>query len=436
VTDALTRTEERRAAVYALLGSLNELYPGPRTWTGSLVASSSKRGEVASQRVECQRCRGEGRVKRGTWFNCLTCGGSNVPGEARLGRGWLDVDAYTLAEVGSDRTGATTPRREVRCDVCGGWGKRSAYSREKPSRYAPLCEPCGGTGWVPMPVTIAPPGFSGKGSGAEHWVDAVKRRQDRLDERGSYRELRLALAWLERQDERRFRALWRLVVCEPWIERTAATQRWLDRIVDTRRALDSRRHPRALRHRSSSAQRRSASSVVPQRLRSFAVSPGGPSAGAIYARPPGLAACALRLEVVPRPCLGHARREGEGHGGSCDSGPLPRLRLDVAGEAMTASTGSRDERAQSPLRLHCPLAATGGRAPPGLARAARKKEGRSGTEERKPRSVAARPAARELATSTRRYGPCRGRPRRSARQPRSSLRPCTRKVPCSTSGLA
>src|SRR5207237_1276726 len=82
------------------------------------------------------------------------------------------------------------------------------------------------------PVTIAP-AASSNGAGPEHWVDALKRRQDRLDERGSFRELRLALAWLEREDERRFRVLWRLVVCEPWIERTGATQRLLDRIVDT-----------------------------------------------------------------------------------------------------------------------------------------------------------------------------------------------------------
>ena len=219
---------ERRAEVYALLASLNDLYPSPATSTGALVARSAVRGPSPSRRVACGACKGEGRTKRGgAWFNCMSCGGSNERNER--GRGWIDVDDYTLEPVGTAATG-TSPRRTVRCDVCGGYGRLSAYAREKPPRDARLCPACEGSGVAAVSVTIAP--TRDVAGSARHWLDAIDDRRRELGRRGSYAELAAALRWLEQEHERRFRALWRLVVCEPWIERTAYTHAWLDRTVD------------------------------------------------------------------------------------------------------------------------------------------------------------------------------------------------------------
>jgi hypothetical protein len=83
----VTRDEQ---AVVALLRSLYDWVPGPRTSTGAIVAKGALPGEVASAERDCPACDGKGRRReRGMEKACERC----------HGRGVLSVDAHTLREV-------------------------------------------------------------------------------------------------------------------------------------------------------------------------------------------------------------------------------------------------------------------------------------------------------------------------------------------------
>jgi hypothetical protein len=109
----VTALQRRCRRVLLLLGSLNDVLPGPSTWTGTLVRRSAKAGPGPSHRLPCVPCEGRGRVRDrfGRESQCLTCNGHGV----------IDVDSYTSEQV-STSTVLLTRSVTVRCDRCAGEG--------------------------------------------------------------------------------------------------------------------------------------------------------------------------------------------------------------------------------------------------------------------------------------------------------------------------
>lgn len=113
-------------SVALLLAFWREVSPGPRASDFGAAP-----GEVPSRRVECRECGGRGRSAR--LRPCQTC----------AGRGWIVVDDYTEAEVGTAETGTVVQTRRVFCDACGGLGAHGNGRR---------CRRCDGAGYLEVPV--------------------------------------------------------------------------------------------------------------------------------------------------------------------------------------------------------------------------------------------------------------------------------------------
>lgn len=109
----MTELQRRCRKVILLLGSLNDVLPGPSTWTGTLVRRAAKAGPGPSHRLRCVPCEGSGRVRDrfGRESQCPTCNGHGV----------IDVDGYTSEQV-STSTVLLTRTVTVRCDRCAGEG--------------------------------------------------------------------------------------------------------------------------------------------------------------------------------------------------------------------------------------------------------------------------------------------------------------------------
>jgi hypothetical protein len=253
---------ERIELVYALLRSLFDWVPGPKTSTGAIVARSAERGFAPTKQVPCPtctdpcepsghregcRCYGPGALKRGrSVIACARCGGGtcpvcdgsravkDAPCAACEGRGWkrgrgfLIVDRYEKKERSLNAptiANATKVRR--RCDRCGGHGRLSAYAAHKPAPSAPLCDLCMGSGHVDVDALL----YMDEGDDQSSDEDPLFAAQARQDRRGSYRELRRALAWLEGIDGRRRRKLIQYICHDEGWALSNRTREWLDETV-------------------------------------------------------------------------------------------------------------------------------------------------------------------------------------------------------------
>jgi hypothetical protein len=165
----------RLQSIRALLHTLDDWVPGPKTSTGALVQRSAVKGEAPSRRIPCPACDGKGRLRN--LRICERCGGDAQ--RAKPGRGFLEVDDYTGKEVTTEEQQGE--RKTVICSVCGGTGKRSASSH--PSKDAPPCDPCNGWG------RIAGEKLSTQGHGPRKDMLPWERAKEAMDEAGSYREL-------------------------------------------------------------------------------------------------------------------------------------------------------------------------------------------------------------------------------------------------------
>jgi hypothetical protein len=166
---------QRLQSIRALLHTLDDWVPGPKTSTGALVQRSAVKGESPSRRIPCPACDGKGRLKN--LRICERCGGNVQTGKS--GRGFLEVDDYTGKEVTTEEQRGE--RKTVICSSCGGTGKRSASSH--PSKDAPPCDPCNGWG------RVAGEKLSTQGSGPKRDMLPWERAKQAMDEAGSYREL-------------------------------------------------------------------------------------------------------------------------------------------------------------------------------------------------------------------------------------------------------
>jgi hypothetical protein len=120
----------RRERIVLLAGSLEDYLPGP--WLGRSELS----GEGPSERVECSKCDGLGRVRvRNRIEPCSRCGSAGV----------VDVDAYTgrvLAKVPKDPKERFALRpgeiRETMEAEKADWESRKRYRERKRRLYAEL----------------------------------------------------------------------------------------------------------------------------------------------------------------------------------------------------------------------------------------------------------------------------------------------------------
>jgi hypothetical protein len=166
----------------------------PATATG-LLRRRAAPGEVASRKVVCPECRGEGvrRDRFGREAPCAWCSS----------RGWYEIDDYTERRIGSARTAETTIAcRTVTCDRCGGTG-RERWRREG-HVLTNWCELCNGSGRLELTASEhravrehlnGSPAEPGSGDPV---IDAIERR----DERGDYSALRAALEELRLEHPR------------------------------------------------------------------------------------------------------------------------------------------------------------------------------------------------------------------------------------------
>lgn len=183
-------TQDRAAAVRALLASMCDWEPELPTWTGRLVAGQAIRGESPGRVIPCPHCDG-GRLADGT-TRCRRC----------WGKGRITVDPQTLHEVAADDDGydRLIRRRRVRCDVCGG----------KPGPQG--CRGCAGTGSVEVIDERQTDASirhlrrlelvrAGQDAG-EDWLDLALRRKAEQWARGSYPELEVRLGLLASEHPR------------------------------------------------------------------------------------------------------------------------------------------------------------------------------------------------------------------------------------------
>ena len=107
----MTAPGTREQAVITLLRMRFDWIPGPRTWTGSLVARAAQRGEVRETWVECPRCGGRKRMGKDKGarlcdrcLGCPRCLGTNryrgqqCEHEPAQPLGRIRVDPYTYGQ--------------------------------------------------------------------------------------------------------------------------------------------------------------------------------------------------------------------------------------------------------------------------------------------------------------------------------------------------
>lgn len=158
------------------------MFPAPETATGKLVRRQAKRGPAPSRWEVCPTCGGD--KKRRDRFGRLQ------PCETCRGRGRRKVDDYTNEEVVTEspffsfrEEFAFLLDRDTRTTVCP-FCVDGVYKFRR-------CEPCNGTGRLPIPGSwVSDPEKPRTGGDAvDVQIDAFERR----DEIGDWRALELAL---------------------------------------------------------------------------------------------------------------------------------------------------------------------------------------------------------------------------------------------------
>lgn len=177
----------------ALLRGWTDYFPFPETWSGELQRRSGNPGPAPSRRVVCEDCDGRGKSRAG-WM-CQRC----------KGKGRYAVDDYTLQPVDTVASPfAELLARFVNCDRCGGWGRLSADSNQRPDKRAhALCDDCDGTGRVPAPFSGQCRPFRADDAReriGDARLDGMALEHERRDQHPAYVALAAALDQLKRVD--------------------------------------------------------------------------------------------------------------------------------------------------------------------------------------------------------------------------------------------
>ncbi len=219
-----------RDRVYALLRSLNDWVPCPRTWTGSMVGRSAKPGLVATSKEQCPACHGEGTVHVSARKPEQTC-------ERCTGAGKIIVDRY------DDWLGIETPQAGVRIAPGSAWRKHRDEERRRDEEIRRLARLIGA--W-----------HGHEESNAYGWEKAKERQY----EAGSYPELDHCLQALRAVRPLAYELVMRTVVSGETTV-TEGLSRRVDEVVDAlARALPKPiRVPPWLRHQEEQAQARKTS---------------------------------------------------------------------------------------------------------------------------------------------------------------------------------
>lgn len=168
----------------ALLRSSQDFVPLPETWSGSLQRRSVTPGPAPFHFIECPNCEGRGKLRTG--WTCRDCKG--------LGR--YEVDAYTEEPVGTDATAWEDLLRvsTVNCWKCGGWGRLGAHAETRPSKDAPLCPECDGSGKEPAALAPRVPDVDERRARhGDRALDSLESQHERRDDVRAYRELAAAM---------------------------------------------------------------------------------------------------------------------------------------------------------------------------------------------------------------------------------------------------
>ena len=208
---------DRVQQVWALLRSYADWEPGITTWTGSVVRSSGSAGEAAGVRETCPHCDGTGQAGRSV---CRFCKGARVLWrDPQTGRETAPPGAAQPA-FGPREAELAVKRRTVRCDGCGGSGKRTASSALTVEGDHDRCSPCRGTGSVEIIDERATDAslrrtqrdWGGQPQDPGWWLPAALERKQAQWVRGSYPELEVILQRLEAERPYEFRLLDRHII--------------------------------------------------------------------------------------------------------------------------------------------------------------------------------------------------------------------------------
>jgi hypothetical protein len=172
--------------------------PAPETATGKLVRRQAKRGPAPSRWEKCSTCGGEGTTtdRFGRPVRCVRC----------RGRGRRKVDDYTNEEVAAEspffswrEEFAYLLERDTKTATCPFCDGKGVYKFKR-------CEPCRGSGRIPIPGSwISDPQKPERSGGdaVDVQIDAFERR----DELGDWLELERALVELRRRARTCYRML-------------------------------------------------------------------------------------------------------------------------------------------------------------------------------------------------------------------------------------